>query len=275
MDFVKYLKEFLNFLLNWCMTNGLRLVLCLLLLIIGLRVIKKIGKKLKTSPRFDRMDPSLRSFLSNALVMVLDAVLLITVAAGLGIPMASFVTVLASCGVAIGLALQGSLSNLAGGVMLLFFRPFKVGDYIETAAGEAGTVKDITVFYTILTTGDNKTITIPNGALTNATVTNYSTSTRRRVDLEFEVAYSTDIEQMKSLLLEEANAHALTLREPAAPFARLTRNDASAMVFVLRVWTKAEDYWTLRFDLLESVKKRLDAEGIEIPFPQLDVHTKD
>ena len=272
---MEFLKKLLDFLLNWCISNGLRLVLCLLLLAVGLRMIKVLGKKLKTSPRFDRMDPSLRSFLSNALVLVLDVILLITVAAGLGIPMASFVTVLASCGVAIGLALQGSLSNLAGGVMLLFFRPFKVGDYIETAAGESGTVKDITVFYTILTTTDNKTITIPNGALTNATVINYSTSSHRRVDLEFEVAYSTDIEGMKALLLEEANAHPLTLQQPNAPFARLIRNGSSAMVFTLRVWTKAEDYWTLRFDLLESVKKRLDAEGIEIPFPQLDVHTKD
>ena len=271
---MEFLKEFLAQIIAWCVRNGLRLALCILLLVVGLFLIKRLVRKLKRSKAFEHMDASLRSFLASALTIGLDAVLFITVAMIMGIPMASFVTVLASCGVAIGLALQGSLSNLAGGVMLLFFRPFKVGDYIETAAGESGSVKDITVFYTILTTPDNKTVSIPNGALTNATVINHSTSTKRRVELKFSVAYSTDIDRMKALLLEEAEAHPLALQEPA-PFARLTENGESAMTYTVRVWTKAEDYWTVHFDLLEGIKKRLDREGIEIPYPQLDIHTKE
>lgn len=268
------LKKLLDQLIDWCIHYGLRLVVCILVLAIGLRIIKLVMRRLRNGKAFARMDASLRSFLSSALTVVLDALLIITVAGILGIPMASFVTVLASCGVAVGLALQGSLSNLAGGVMLLFFRPFRVGDYIETAAGESGTVKDISVFYTILTTPDNKTITIPNGALTNSTVTNYSTSTRRRVDLKFGVDYATDMEQMKALLLEVANAHPLVLQQPDPPFARLAENGDSAMVYTLRVWCNAADYWTVYFDLLEQVKKRLDQENIVIPFPQMDIHTK-
>lgn len=268
------LKKIFNEIIQWCVHNGIRLVLCLLLLVIGLRLIKWMARKLQSGKGFAKLDASLRSFLGSAVTIVLDILLIITIFGILGVPMASFVTVLASCGVAVGLALQGSLSNLAGGVMLLFFRPFRVGDYIETAAGENGTVKDISVFYTVLTTPDNKTITIPNGALTNSTVTNYSTSTRRRVDLKFGVEYGTDMEQMKGLLLEVANAHPLVQHDPEEPFARLSENGDSAMVYILRAWCNVDDYWTVHFDLLEQVKKRLDQEGINIPFPQMDIHTK-
>lgn len=268
------LKKILDLLIDWCIHHGLRLVLCVLVLVVGLRVIKLVMRKIRNGRGFAKLDASLRSFLGSALTILLDILLIVTLAGIMGIPMASFVTVLASCGVAVGLALQGSLSNLAGGVMLLFFRPFKVGDYIETAAGESGTVKDISVFYTILTTPDNKTVTIPNGALTNATVTNYSTATRRRVELKFGVDYETDMEQMKALLLGVANAHPLVLQEPELPFARLSENGDSAMVYTLRAWCNVDDYWAVYYDLLEQVKKRLDQEGISIPFPRMDIHTK-
>lgn len=272
---MEIIKQVLKELVDWSIRYGMRLILSLLLLVIGLRIIKRLGRNIKKGKRFDRMDASLRSFLSNAVVVILDILLFITVAGIMGIPMASFVTVLASCGVAIGLALQGSLSNLAGGVMLLFFRPFKVGDYIEAADGESGTVKDITVFYTILRTPDNKTITIPNGTLTNSTVINYSTSHHRRVELDFSVAYETDMEQMKALLLEEANADSRVLQEPSEPFARLRQNGEHAMIYTLRVWVKAEDYWGVHYDLLEKITLRLKEEGICIPYPQIEVHTKD
>ncbi len=267
------LKKILPDLFSWLMKNGLRMLVCILVLVVGLRLIKWLIKKIVSGKRFGRLDASLRSFLGSALHIAMAAVLVITIAGILGIPMASFVTILASCGVAVGLALQGSLSNLAGGVMLLFFRPFKVGDYIE-ATGVSGTVKDISVFYTILTTPDNKTITVPNGSLTNNNIVNYSTATGRRVDLTFAVEYGTDIEKMKALLLEVANAHPLVIRDPDAPFARLAENGESAMVFALRVWCRVDDYWAVYFDLLEQVKARLDRENIRIPFPQVEVHNK-
>lgn len=266
------LKTLVQSLIAWATDAGLRLVLCLLLLIIGLRVIKWGMKKLQKGKAFAKMDPGLRTFLSSGLRIVLNALLLITVAGLLGIPMTSFITVLASCGVAVGLALQGSLSNLAGGVMLMVFRPFRVGDFIETGSG-TGTVKDISVFYTTIITPDNKTITIPNGGLTNSAITNYSVSGQRRVDLDFSVEYGTDMEKMKTLMLETAAAHPLVLKDPE-PFARLSQNGDNGMVYTLRAWCSSDDYWTVHFDLLEQVKKQLDKNGITIPFPQVDVHTR-
>lgn len=272
MNIVQLISSLFYSLISWTARAGLKLVLCLVLLVVGLRVIKWGMRKLQNGKAFAKMEPGLRTFLSSAIRIALNALLLITVAGLLGIPMASFITVLASCGVAIGLALQGSLSNLAGGVMLLIFHPFRVGDFIETGSG-AGTVKDISVFYTTITTPDNKTITVPNGGLTNSAITNYSVSGQRRVDITFGVEYGTDIEEMKALMLEVAKAHPLVLRDPE-PFARLSENGDSAMVYTLRAWCNSDEYWTVYFDLLEQVKKQLDKAGIHIPFPQLDVHTK-
>ncbi|PWM41641.1 MAG: mechanosensitive ion channel protein MscS [Clostridiales bacterium] len=266
------LQTLLKELVSWATSAGLRLIFCLILLAVGLRLIKWAVRRLHDGKGFSKMEPGLRAFLTSALRITLNALLFLTIAGIMGIPMASFVTVLASCGVAVGLALQGSLGNLAGGVMLLLFHPFRLGDYIETA-DVSGTVKDISVFYTTLATPDNKTITIPNGNLTNSTITNYSTSTQRRVDLTFGVDYETDMEEMKALLLETARAHPLVLRDPE-PFARLSENGDSAMVYSLRVWCGSADYWTVYFDLLEQVKKKLDEKGISIPFPQMDIHTK-
>ncbi len=268
-------KQAFSELLNWSMHTGFRLIACLAVLFIGLKLIKWLVRRIKRGKRFATLEPGLQSFLGSILYITLDTLLIVTIAAIVGIPMASFVALLTSCGVAIGLALQGSLSNFAGGIMLLVFRPFKVGDYIE-AIDRCGTVTDISVFYTTLVTVDNKTITIPNGTLTNTEVINYSTATHRRVDLTFSVEYGTDIDRMNALLLEVAQAHPLVEQEDEEklPFARLSSNDDSAMTFILRTWCKGEDYWTVYYDLLETVKKRLDQEQIQIPFPQVEVHTK-
>ena len=188
----------------------------------------------------------------------------------LGIPTTSFITALASCGVAIGLALQGALGNLAGGIMILIFKPFKIGDYITTASN-SGTVSNITIMYTVLKTPDNKVITIPNGTLTNSVIENYSSSDKRRVDLVFTTAYDCDIDKVREILLAAANGHAKVLHEPE-PFARLTKHGDSSLEYTMRVWCNADDYWDVNFDLIETVKRDFDANGISIPYPQMDVH---
>ena len=200
--------------------------------------------------------------------------LVITIASILGIPATSFITILASCGVAVGLALQGTLSNFAGGLMLLLFKPFKVGDYVEVA-GEAGTVAEISVVYTVILTVDNRRITIPNGSLTNSVIENYSAEEQRRVDLTFCTAYDCDIEKTKKVITDVVSAHSLVLSDPA-PFVRLSAHGESSLTYTVRAWCKTENYWDVHFDLTEQVKEAFDKNGIQIPYPQMDVHvTKD
>lgn len=249
---------------------GARLMGALIVLIVGIKLISWLKKRLKKFPKIQALEDGLESFLLSFVGVSLYAVLFVTVALMLGVPATSFLTILASCGVAVGLALQGALSNFAGGIMILIFKPFKVGDYISTPDA-SGTVKAITVVYTILDTPDNKAITIPNGVLTNSVVENYSAMDKRRVDLEFNVDYDTDVETVKALLLAIAAKHPLVVSEPE-PMARLTKHGDSSLVFTMRVWCKTDDYWSVRFDLLESVKAAFDKMGIKIPFPQLDVH---
>ena len=251
-------------------TWGLRLLGALIVLVIALRIIRRIKKWLRKSPKLDKMDPGIRSFLSSFVSIGLYILLVIMMAGMLGIPATSLITILASCGVAIGLALQGALSNFAGGLMILLFRPFKVGDYIE-ASGEAGTVAEITVVYTVLLTPDNKRITIPNGSLTNAVIENYSAEDLRRVDLTVNTAYSCDLEQVKAIVTKLAEEHPLALAEPA-PQVRVSAHGDSSLTYVVRVWCKNADYWTVFFDMTENIKKAFDENGIAIPFPQMDVH---
>ena len=264
------MQEFISTLLTWATEFGFKLLAAILVLIIGKCLIKWTVKLLTKGKFAKKNDETVVTVLSHFLTAALYIILIVIVIGILGIPTASVITVIASAGVAIGLALQGALSNIAGGIMILILRPFRVGDFVETA-GHAGSVTDIGIFYTVLTTGDNKVITIPNGTIMADTVVNYSVKDTRRVDLVFNVAYGTDVEKVKHILLEEAEKHALALKDPA-PFARLTKQSESSIDFTLRVWTKASDYWTLNFDLLEAINNRFEEEGIEIPFNQLDVH---
>ena len=249
----------------------MRLLVCVVILAVGMWLVKWFMRRFVNSRLYGRLDESLGRFLVSFIRIIMYVLLFITAASVVGIPMTSFVTLLASAGVAIGLALQGALSNLAGGVMILLFKPFKIGDYIEMASG-SGTVTDITVFYTMLCTPDNKQITLPNGQLTNAAIINYSANDRRRVDLVFTAAYNSDADKVVSVLLEAAGAHSLVLKDPA-PFAALSAQRDRALEFVLRMWCMSGDYWTVNFDIQKSVKRAFDENGIEIPFPQLDVHT--
>ncbi len=251
---------------------GGKLIAALLVLTIGFTLIKLVMRMLRKKKLGKYEDPTVHHFLLNIVKTALYILLVVTVIAILGVPMASMVAVIASAGVAIGLALQGSLSNLAGGIMILIFRPFKLDDYID-ASGFSGTVVDIGIFYTTLRTPDNKSITIPNGSLMNDNVINYSVHKTRRLDFTFNTAYGTDVERIKAILLEEAAKHEMTLKDPA-PFARLSKQSEHSLTFTLRVWVESANYWTLNFDLLEAINTRLADEGIEIPFNQLDVHVK-
>lgn len=247
-----------------------RIVLTLIALIVGKLLIRLIMRMMRRGKLLKKMDVAASRFLTSFVRVALNALLIIILIGILGIPMSSMVAVLASAGAAIGLALQGSLGNLASGLMILIFRPFRLDDYIEVG-DFAGTVTDIGIFYTVLKTPDNKSVTIPNGTVMGQAITNYSAHATRRLELSFTVAYGTEIEKVQKALLETAEAHELVLKDPA-PFAKLKAHEDSALRFILRVWVKKEDYWTVNFDLMERINNRFIADGITIPFPQVDVH---
>ncbi len=263
-------QAFLSLITQFATSFGLKLLGAVLIFVIGLKFTSWISKWIRTSSKLDKLDSSLRSFLTSFIKIVMYIVLVITVAMILGVPATSFITILASCGVAIGLALQGSLSNFAGGLMILFFKPFKVGDFVE-ASGETGTVVGISVVYTELLTPDNKRVTIPNGTLTNSVIKNYSSEEFRRVDLAFNVAYDSDDQTVKSIIQDIIDAHPQALKEPE-PLVRMSAHSDSALVYTVRIWCKNSDYWAVYFDVLEGVKASFDKHNITIPFPQVDVH---
>ena len=265
-------QEILDNLIKTVTSFGFKLLGAILVLVILLKVIRWIKKWFRKSPKLDKMDPGVRSFLSSFISIGLSVLMVIILIGMLGVPATSLITVLASCGVAIGLALQGSLSNVAGGVMILLFKPFRVGDFIDVD-GDCGTVTEITVVYTILLTPDNKRITIPNGTITNTTIENYSSEKLRRVDLTFRVEADSDIDTVKDILERLLNEHPLTLDDPA-PNVKLSEHSDSALTFIARPWCKNEDYWTVHFDLTESVEKAFAEKGIKVPHPQMDVHVK-
>lgn len=204
------MEEFWKTVTQFAAGFGLKLLAALLLLVIGLKLCKWAVRRLEKSRFFGKLEDSVRSFVRSLVSIGLKILVFVSASLVLGIPESSFIALLTSAGVAIGLALQGALSNFAGGLMILLFRPFRVGDYISTASGE-GTVHDITVFYTVLITPDNKHVTLPNGGLTNTAVTNYSREKTRRVDLAFSVAYNSDLTEVRRLLLDAARAHPMVL----------------------------------------------------------------
>lgn len=266
------LKNIFEIIVSWVVSAGIKLVLALVVLFAGLTLAKFITTKLMNSKGMDHIDPSVKSFLRNCIKITLYAVVFVSAALIIGIPAASFIALLGTAGVAVGLALQGAFSNFAGGIMILIFRPFKVGDYIDSV-GCSGTVKEISIFYTVLTTVDNKTINIPNGTLMNSTVTNFSVEKTRRVDIDFAVSPQNDVEKLKQILLDCANSHELVLHDPA-PFARNTARDNGALVFTLRVWCESKDFWTVKHDLLEKVKNEFDKNSVVAFHQQIDIHNQ-
>ncbi|TXD54085.1 MULTISPECIES: mechanosensitive ion channel family protein [unclassified Polaribacter] len=242
-----------------------KIITALLILIVGLFLIKLIIKSSRKIMQKRSVDITLQKFLGNVLGWGLKVLLFITVISQLGITTTSFAAIIAAAGLAIGLALQGSLGNFAGGVLIMIFKPIKIGDFIE-AQGKSGTVKEIEIFTTKLNTTDNKEIIIPNGALSNGTIVNYSTEATRRVDFTFGVGYDSDIKKTKEVLFSVINAHPLVLKDPATAV-NVSELADSSINFFTRGWVKKEDYWTVKFDVMEQTKEALDAAGIDIPYP--------
>lgn len=259
-------------LINQLAQFGLHLLYAVAIVAVGLRLVKLLSRRIQKSRLLTRIDPSVASFISTSSALVLRIAVLVTASLVLGVPGSAFITLFGSAGVAVGLALQGSLSNLAGGLMLLFFHPFGVGDYIKTGDHE-GTVKQISAFYTTIVTVDSKRVILPNGALTNGTLINYSAESTRMLDLPFSVAYDSDPAQVRRILLEQATLNPLVLPDPA-PVAPMTCHGDSALVFNLRAWVASDSYKAAEFALLESVKLAFDREGVSIPYAQMDVHMK-
>lgn len=247
-----------------------RILIALAIFIIGSFIIRKITKNIAKGKLFPKMNKTLRTFLKHVIGGSLYIVLAIAIISVLGFDVSAFSAIIASAGLAIGLALQGGLTNIAGGVMLVIFKPFEVGDYIE-GGNVAGTVVDIGLFYTTVTTPDNKKVVVPNGTISNTDVTNYSAHDTRRIDFDFSISYKADIDTAKKVLYACAKADERILDDPK-PAVMISSHSDSAVGIKLRVWVKSEDYWDVHFQMLEQVKRSFDEFGVEIPYPQLDVH---
>ena len=254
------------------MFYGPKLVGAILVLVIGLWVIKLIQKAVRKTFDKREVDISLRGFLNSMIGILLKIMLIISVVGMLGVQMTSFIAILGAAGLAVGMALSGTLQNFAGGVMILIFKPFKVGDFID-AQGHMGSVKEIQIFNTILKTPDNKTIIIPNGGLSNSSMTNFSTEPQRRVDFVFCIAYGDDVDKARKVLLKLINEDDRILKDPE-PFIVVSELADSSVNLVVRVWADAENYWGIYFDLHEKVYNTFSKEGLNIPFPQMDVHVQ-
>lgn len=253
---------------------GKKLIVSILILVIGNYIIKLILKALKKEKILNkRLDPGLQTFIMSFVKVLLYIVLYMTIASVLGIPLTTLVTVLGSCGVAVGLALQGGLSNIAGGILILFFKPFRVGDWVDTGT-YAGTVSAINLFYTILVTPDNRTIFLPNGSLSNNPCVNFSKEKYRRLDIDFTASYDNDQETVKKVLNDIVNKEKTVIidDDTKKPFVKLTNFGDSSITYTVRVWLKAEDYWDTKFNIMSKVKEEFTKNNISIPYPQLDVH---
>lgn len=249
---------------------GIKLVYVLVILIVGGRLIKLITKLISKSRMYKKIDRSVASFLLSFVKVALNIILLVIMASIVGIPSASIITLIGSAGVAIGLAMQGGLSNIAGGLVILIFKPFKVGDFIDTHT-DSGTVTNISLFYTTLKTIDNRTISIPNGNLANSPSINFSNEIERRLDISIDISYTNKIDDVKKSIESVLDKEKRINREKNV-FIRLTNYKESSMEYTIMVWVSKDDYWNIKYDLLENLKKKFDQDGIIIPYNQLDIH---
>lgn len=260
----------------WLTNTGIKIVIAIILLILGFifinwlsKKIEKHGKKVEKSKHIDTTVYRTLSYLTKVALKIL---LVLSLVAYLGIDTSAITALIASLGVGVGLAVNGTLSNFAGGILLLFTRPFKDGDYIS-ANGFEGTVEDIFVCNTKIRTNDNKVVYLPNGKLSTSEIVNFTENSTRRVDLTYSISYSADFEKAEEIVKQVAAANAKVLKDPA-PKARITKHASSSIDLFCAVWCKTEDYWDVLFDMNEQVKKAFDENGISIPFNQLDVHVK-
>lgn len=263
----KYLKIAGEIIMNY----GPKLIGAIVVWIIGGIVIKFLIKGFSKLLEKRNVDESLKPFLEGIVGALLKVMLVISVLGMLGIEMTSFVAILGAAGLAVGMALSGTLQNFAGGVMILIFKPFKNGDLIE-AQGHTGVVSEIQIFNTYLKTLDNKTIIIPNGGLSTSSMVNYSTEPKRRVDWTFGIGYGDNSKNAKEILLRLLSEDSRIVDDPAAPFVALSELGDSSVNFTVRAWVKTEDYWGVFFDMNEKVYNVFEKEGLNIPYPQMDIH---
>ena len=266
------LERMLEKLYEWVITRGINMFFGVIFLSIGWKVINKTLKRIRRILESKSADPTITRFLDNVMNVTLKTVLIIIILQYIGVNLTGLTTIVASAGVALSLALKGSLANLAGGVIILVARPFNVGDFIETTE-HSGVVEKISIFYTYLVTFDNKQILIPNGILTDSSIVNYSSKEIRRVDITFSVSYEEDVIRVKNVLINILKNNELVLEEPEF-FVGISMHGDSAINFIVKAWCKTEDYWTIYYYLLETVKIKFDEEGISIPYPQMDLHVK-
>ena len=250
---------------EWC----IRVVVALAILIIGCIVVKRIAKNIENGKLFKKVNKTVRVFLKHLISVALYLVVAVAIISTLGFNMTALSAVIASCGLAIGLALQGGLSNIAGGVMLVIFKPFEIGDYVESS-GVSGTVVDIGLFYSTLTTPDNKKVVVPNGTISNNVITNYSAHDTRRIDFDFSISYSANIDTARKVLYACAKADEKILQDPL-PEVMIVSHNESGITIRLRVWVKNADYWDVYFPMYEQVKRSFDEYGVEIPYPHLNI----
>ena len=262
--------EVVTFLKTSALDFGIALITAIVIFYVGRMVVRLVTKGLRRVMERQQVDKTLVSFVSNLVNMILMVIVAIAAIGALGVQTTSFIAILGAAGLAVGLALQGSLSNFASGVLIIIFRPYKVGDWIE-GAGIAGAVEDVQILTTILKTGDNKQIIVPNSQIMGDIITNYSANDTRRVDMVVGVSYEDDLDKVRKTIGELIAADDRILDDPAPTIAVSELADSSVN-FVVRPWVKTADYWGVMFDLTEAIKKRFDQDGISFPFPQQDVH---
>ena len=249
-----------------------KILLSLVLMFVSFKIINALGRRIEKRSEKKNADKTIMKTLAYIFKLGMKILVVVCLIGFLGIDTSGLTALIASLGVCLGLAVNGAVANLAGGVLIILTRPFRVDDYIE-AQGYAGTVAEIRITSTKLITPDNKVVYVPNGALSNGTIVNYSEKDIRRVDMVFSIGYGEDFEKTRALLLEICNKHELVLKDPA-PFVRMGEQADSSININTRVWVKNSDYWTVYADIMEAVKKAFDENGIVIPFNQLDVHVK-
>ena len=264
------MEEFLNKVIELGTTYGGKVILAIVAALIGLLIIKLICKALKKIFSKSKLDEPVQTIIVKIIKVLLHVILIVAIIEILGVPMTSVAALIASAGLAVGLAFQGALANLAGGLMILIFRPFKLGDYVS-ASGADGFVRDISIFYTKLTTIDNKVVLVPNGDLMNSNVTNFTAEEKRRVDINFKITNDIEIETVKAVLVNATADTKGVLSEPAVPFARVTAVDDDTLLFTVRAWCETGSYWDVYFDVIENCSKALRENGIDDPEERIAV----
>ena len=262
--------EVITFLKTSALDFGIALITAIVIFYVGRVVVRMITRGIRKVMDARQVDKTLVTFVSNLVNMILMVVVVIAAVGALGVQTTSFIAILGAAGLAVGLALQGSLSNFAAGVLIIIFRPYKVGDWIE-GAGVSGSVVEVQILTTILKTGDNKQVIVPNSQIMGSIITNYSANDTRRVDMVVGVSYEDDLDKVRKTIEELVAADDRILDEPA-PTVAVSELADSSVNFVVRPWVKTPDYWGVMFALTEAIKKRFDQDGISFPFPQQDVH---